>query len=146
MQNIIIEGIVAGKEPELSSTSNGKTMCRFTVCDSRYYKDKSGKGSYENTYFRCLAWGKTAEFITKRFHLHSAIGIVAQYSDKPYQKTENGYDSPNPQFTVQSIYFPAKSKEQSADDDFVPISNMDSTNTEFTVVGDIDVDDSDLPF
>ena len=48
-------------DPELRTTTSGKTVCNFTLAvDRRFDREKAD-------FFQAVAWAKTAEFITQYF-------------------------------------------------------------------------------
>ena len=49
-------------DPEIRTTTSGKTVCNFTLAvDRRFDREKAD-------FFQAVAWSKTAEFITQYFH------------------------------------------------------------------------------
>ena len=58
--------------PELKATTNDINYCRFTVAVNRpYSKEEEQKADFIN----CVAWGKTAEFVTKYFTKGQMIAV-----------------------------------------------------------------------
>lgn len=55
------------KEPELRTTTGGKSLCKFSIAVNGY-KDEVG-------FFDCIAWDKTAETIAKYVRKGQRIGI-----------------------------------------------------------------------
>ena len=60
-----IKAITIGRltaDPEIRTTTSGKTVCNFTLAvDRRFDREKAD-------FFQAVAWSKTAEFITQYFH------------------------------------------------------------------------------
>lgn len=76
LNNIVLAGRITA-DVELKTTTSGKSVCSFTVAISR---DK------ENTDFiPCVAWGTTAEFVSKYFHKGSAICIRGELRTRSYE-------------------------------------------------------------
>lgn len=49
-------------DPEIRTTTSGKTVCNFTLAvDRRFDREKAD-------FFQAVAWSKTAEFIAQYFH------------------------------------------------------------------------------
>ena len=70
-------------DPELKTTQNGISYCRFTVAVNRYSKD----GEDTADFISCVAWRSTAEFIDKYFSkgqrtLLSGSIQTGSYTDK----------------------------------------------------------------
>ena len=76
LNNIVLAGRITA-DVELKTTTSGKSVCSFTIAISR---DK------ENTDFiPCVAWGTTAEFVSKYFHKGSAICIRGELRTRSYE-------------------------------------------------------------
>ena len=74
MNNVCLVGRLT-KDPELKTTESGKSVTSFCVAVNRK----------ENTDFiDCVAWGKTAEFITRYFQKGKEIGIVGEIRTRTY--------------------------------------------------------------
>lgn len=56
MRQMIIAGRL-GRDPETRALQNGKTVCKFSVADSK----KLGNGKEDTLWVRVSAWGKTGE-------------------------------------------------------------------------------------
>lgn len=52
-----------GKDPELRQTQSGKSVANFSLAVTREFKNPDG--SYETDWIDCVAWGTTADFLTK---------------------------------------------------------------------------------
>ena len=74
-------------DPELKTTQNGISYCRFTVAVNRYSKD----GEDTADFISCVAWRSTAEFICKYFLKGNKIALIGSiqtgsYTDKDGRK------------------------------------------------------------
>ena len=105
---------------------NGETtVAQFTIAVNRRGKDKGAD------FFRCKAFGKTAELIERYFHKGSRIGIMASASQPPKYTNKDGVTVyPNVEFIVNGVDFidtKAESgsqeppKEQKTDDSFMDL-------------------------
>ena len=56
------------RDPELSETSSGKSVCKFSIAVSRDFEEGTD-------FFNCTAWGSSAENIAKYFHKGKKILI-----------------------------------------------------------------------
>ena len=59
------------RDPELSTTTTGKTHCRFTLAVNR-------PGSEETDFINCKAWEKRAETIAQYVKKGHKLGIVGR--------------------------------------------------------------------
>ena len=86
MNNVSLMGRLTA-DPELKTTQNGISYCRFTVAVNRYSKD----GEDTADFISCVAWRSTAEFICKYFLKGSKIALIGSiqtgsYTDKDGRK------------------------------------------------------------
>lgn len=64
LNSIIIQGRLT-KAPELRHTQSNTAVCSFTLAVERDRKDADG--SRKADFIDCVAWGKTAEFVSQWF-------------------------------------------------------------------------------
>lgn len=58
--------------PELRTTTSGKEVCSFDIACERSY---SANGQRETDFLPCVAWGKTAQFVSQYFDKGSMIAV-----------------------------------------------------------------------
>ena len=61
------------KNPELRTTSNDKSVCSFSIAVARDYKNPDG--TYDADFINCIAFGKTAEMISKYFNKGNQLAV-----------------------------------------------------------------------
>jgi single-strand DNA-binding protein len=120
--------------PELKVTPSGKNVCSFTIAVDRGYGDNK-----ETDFITCVAWEKTAEFISKYFNKGSEIGIEGSIQTRKWTD-KNGNSRTAFEIRVSNTQFIGGKKETSVD----PLIEVAQKIDDFTEVGTID--DSDLPF
>lgn len=86
MNNVSLMGRLTA-DPELKTTQNGISYCRFTVAVNRYSKD----GEDTADFISCVAWRSTAEFICNYFLKGNKIALTGSiqtgsYTDKDGRK------------------------------------------------------------
>lgn len=102
--NIVYISGRLGKEPELKSTSNGKTFVQGSIAVTGYSK--------EITYWiNFQAWEKTAELISKYFTKGDMIGLKGEMQISSYE-TKDGDKKTNTFVKVDSIEFYPKPKKE----------------------------------
>jgi single-strand DNA-binding protein len=123
--------------PEIKTTPSGKSVCSFTIAVDRGYGDNK-----ETDFITCVAWEKTAEFISKYFNKGSEIGIEGSIQTRKWTD-KNGNSRTAFEVRVSNTQFIGGKKEQTenAPD---PMMQFAQNNAEFIEIGAID--DSDLPF
>lgn len=72
------------KDVDLKTTASGISVCRFTVAVNRRFKN--AEGNYDADFVPCIAFRKTAEFISKNFSKGACIGIVGSIQTGSYEK------------------------------------------------------------
>lgn len=70
----LVGRITKDVELHYSTGENANASCRFTVAVNRKFKNKE-TGQYDADFISCVAFSKTAEFISKWFHKGDPIGI-----------------------------------------------------------------------
>ena len=73
------------KDPELTTTTTGKNVCKFSIANNRSYGSGDGKKE-EVSFFNCVAWEKTGEIIAKHATKGTKILIEARLSARSYEK------------------------------------------------------------
>ena len=68
--------------PELRTTTSGKEVCSFDIACERSY---SANGQRETDFLPCVAWGKTAQFVSQYFDKGSMIAVNGSLQTRKYQ-------------------------------------------------------------
>lgn len=114
--------------PELKTTVSGNSVTRFTVAVERDFSK-----SKETDFFSCVAWHKTADFITKYFAKGQMIAIRGRLQQRIYNDKD---DNKRTDYVIvaENVYF-CGSKEKS------DLKAVDESDFE-----EISMSDEDLPF
>ena len=72
------------KDVELKATTLGKEVCSFTLAVQRSYKNTEGK--YDSDFINCIAYGKTAEMISKYTKKGDKLSVEGRISTRNYEK------------------------------------------------------------
>lgn len=73
------------KDIELRTTQSGKTVANFTLAVNRRFKSQ---GQPDADFFRCQAWGKTAEVLNQYTHKGSQIGVTGRLQNRSYENQQ----------------------------------------------------------
>lgn len=73
------------KEPELTTTTTGTSVCKFSIANNRSYGSGDSKKE-EVCFFNCVAWGKTGEIISSHANKGTKMLIEARLSSRSYEK------------------------------------------------------------
>ena len=103
LNHSIIMGRFA-RDPEIRRTNSGKAVTSFTIAC-----DKPGKDSGAS-FIECVAWEKTAEFVSKYFEKGSAIIVEGRLESRQYE-AKDGQKRTVTEVVVSQAHFCEKKKE-----------------------------------
>ena len=72
-----------GRNPELKRLANGSSVASFSVASARSYKDNNNVIVKETKWFRCSAWGRTAETASSYLKKGSKVYIDGHLNPDP---------------------------------------------------------------
>lgn len=93
------KAIIGGKvtrDIELKAMPSGHSVCNFTVAINRPTTNKDGEQKAD--FIDCVAWGKTADFISKYFHKGSGIMVDGKLQKRSWTDKEG-----NDRYTTEII-------------------------------------------
>lgn len=73
-----------GKDPELTTTSTGKQVCKFSVATSEHWKNSDGQAQEATTWHNIVAWGKPAEVLAAYLHKGDPVYIEGRIDNRSY--------------------------------------------------------------
>lgn len=85
MQKFIGIGNIT-KDPELTTTQSGVSVCRFTLAVQRKFKNEAGE--YESDFLNCVAWRKTAEIIGEHVKKGNKLAVVGTVQTRSYDASD----------------------------------------------------------
>lgn len=110
------------KDPELRYTSGETPVASFSIaCDRDYNRQ-------ETDFINCVAWRKTAEFISSYFRKGGMIAVSGRLQVRSW-KTDDGSTRSMTEVVVENAYFCESKKTETA-----------------SGFSEIDDDDGELPF
>ena len=121
------------RDPELRHTGKGTPVTSFSIAIDNGYGDNK-----RTDFVNCIAWNKTAEFVTKYFTKGKMIIVIGRITTRSWE-TQDGKRAYATEVVANEVSFgETKSSQQTAtqppmqddDDDFTPL----------------DEEDDDLPF
>lgn len=92
------------RDPELSSTASGKTVCKFGLAVGREFEEGTD-------FFDCTAWGKTAETIAKYFNKGRRILLRGRVKIQNYEDS-SGSKRRSWDVIVDKFYFCDSNRQQ----------------------------------
>ena len=151
MNKVILMGRLA-RDPELQTTPQGTSVCRFTIAVDRRFSSKDGQRQAD--FISCTAWRQQAELICKWFQKGRMISIVGNIQTRSWD-AQDGKKQYATDVIVEEVYFTgSKNDSQGAqpagnagfqqpaqDADETPFDDFDSMG--FAAMGG---SEDDLPF
>lgn len=135
MNKVILIGNLT-KDPELSTTTNGVNVVRFSLAVSRRYTNSEGER--ETDFFNIVAWRGLADFCHKYFRKGSRAAVVGNLQNRSYD-AQDGTKRFVTEIIADEIEF-AGARPQSNDGD-QPAEKVEKQDTKLQPV-----DDDQLPF
>lgn len=142
MANFNINKVILGgrltADPELKQTNSGKPVCSFTLAVNRRFSQNN-----EVDFITCVAWNKTAEFVSKYFKKGSSLCVVGAVQTRSFE--QNGQKRYATEVQVDEALFvdgrnDAEATRTGADTQtYIPDAYMASAS-------DIKPESDDLPF
>lgn len=86
MQKLFITGNLVA-DPEVRSTSNGTTVCLFTVAVNRRFANKDG--DRQTDFFRVNAWRQLGEVCAKHLSKSKKVAVIGELQARTYE-AKNG--------------------------------------------------------
>ena len=147
LNNITIMGRVC-HTPELKHTRDGDAVCTISVAVDRDYT--GGHGEKKTDFFSCVAWRKTADFISRYFSKGRLILISGAMQSRQYEK--DGQKRTVWEIAVSRVWFAGDKPPADYDDSIPPEDedeNPDLQSPMFTGQSGADLSElaeEDLPF
>lgn len=110
MNQLIILGRLCG-DPEITSSTSGTTIARFTLAVDRKF---AKEGQQKTDFFQCVAFGKLAEVVEK--YLTKGAKIVASGEMRLDTVQKDGKNVTYPKVNVNEIEFCDRKKESNNTD------------------------------
>lgn len=105
MNNIDIMGRLTA-EPEITSTTGGTTVAKYSVAVDRKL---AKEGQQDVDFFPCVSWGKQAEFVEK--YLHKGTKVVISGVMNLDRQLKDGKTTTYPKINVREIEFAESKKD-----------------------------------
>lgn len=105
--NKLIQVVTLGGDPEVKTSSNGKSFAKFSgAVAKRYVKENES----DTDWFQYVAFGQTADFIGKYFKKGSKVLIEGAPHNNNYEK-EDGSKVYGMQITIDNVEFYGKKSD-----------------------------------
>ena len=108
LNKVILMGRIT-RELEMKQTANSNSVLSFNVAVDRSYQ-KQGEEK-QSDFITCVAWGKTAEFISKYFGKGRMIALEGELRSRTYDD-KNGSRHYVTEVFVDNVSFTGEPKQQ----------------------------------
>ena len=125
-------------DPELKMTQSEKSVTTFNVAIDRPYKGQNGEK--QTDFLPVVAWGKTAEFVTKYFRKGSMIAVEGAVNIRSYTD-QNGAKRYVTEINAEKVHFCGGNSQNNTDTNQNASATFAPPNME-----EFDVKSDDLPF
>ena len=132
---VILKGRLTA-DVELKATTNGKSVCSFTLAVDRGYGDNK-----VTDFITCVAWEQRAEFISKYFSKGSEIRILGEINTRKWQDKDGNNRTAFEVRVNESGFCGSKNAQNNTQDNAQ--NSFAQPQNDFEEVGGFD---GDLPF
>lgn len=124
------------KDPEMKTTTTGKSVCSFSIASNKTWKNANGEKQEDTTFMNCTAWDKLADFIATYFKKGDPIYTEGSIKNRSWDKPDGtkGYAT---DINVQIAQFVVSKKGENPTVDGLKEAGM---------IPEQGVDTSGLPF
>ncbi len=84
MNKVILMGRLT-RDPEVSSSTSGTTVARYSIAVDRKFKRE---GDPDADFFNCTSFGKQAEFVERYLHKGTKVVVVGRVQNDNYTNKE----------------------------------------------------------
>lgn len=124
MNKVILLGRLT-KDPETRYTQSTNTqVTSFTLAVNRRFV-KQGE-ERQADFINCVAWNKTAEFVSKYFRKGQQVGVIGRIQTRNYDD-EQGVKHYITEVIAEEVYFAGEKKEKAQND---PTDDFEITNSD----------------
>ncbi len=109
LNEIILQGRTTS-DLELKTTTNGKSVCSFSLAVER---DFSTDGEKITDFINIVTWNKTAEFVSRYFTKGKQMVVKGSLQTRKYQ-TQNGENRTATEVVADKVYFCGDSAKPNA--------------------------------
>ena len=140
MNKVILVGNLT-KDPELITTNNGVSLCRFSLAVQRRFA--TSEGEREADFINIVVWRGQADNCYKYLKKGSKAGVVGSIQTRQYEG-QDGTKRYATEVVADEVEF--LSTKSAAMGDEVPAAGSKSTGKSDTVSKFEPIDDDNLPF
>lgn len=147
INNAVLMGRLT-RDPDLRTTQSGRNVCSFTIAVDRSFVRQGEERQAD--FIPCVAWGSTADFISRFFHKGSMIAVTGRIQTRSYDDN-NGNKRNVTEIVVNEASFTGSKSETNtgaSGSDSPRTQNAPAPAYQTADAADFEeiTDDDDLPF
>lgn len=135
------------RDPELSTTPSGVSICRFTIAVNRRFQ-QNANGDRVTDFFRITVWRQLAENCSRFLAKGRKVAVIGELQASTYVD-KNGETRMSLDVTADEVEFLTPRQDGAQyQDRYSPseAANTGSKDSAHSAMGFVDVDDDTLPF
>lgn len=136
MNKVILVGNLT-RDPELTTTNSGVSVCRFSIAVQRRYNNEGGP---QADFFNIVVWRNQAENCSKFLKKGSKCGVVGRLQNSSYEASD-GTKRYATDIVADEVEFLNSKNSDGSDGTSSPRPSGSSSQTELEPI-----DDDSLPF
>ena len=143
MNKVILVGNLT-RDPELITTNNGVSVCRFGIACQRRFANQNGER--EADFINIVAWRATADFCYKYFKKGNKVALVGSLQTRSYD-AQDGTKRYSTDVVAEEVEFLSTKGSSNAEEISEPAETGSKSSGKNDVVNKFEpIDDDNLPF
>ena len=143
MNRVILVGNLT-RDPELTTTANGVSLCRFGLAVQRRFAGQDGER--EADFFNIVVWRGQADNCYKYLKKGSKCGIVGSLQTRSYD-AQDGTKRYSTDIVAEEVEFLSTKGSSNSEESFEPAETGSKSTGKSDVVNKFEpIDDDNLPF
>ena len=143
MNKVILVGNLT-RDPELITTANGVSLCRFSIAVQRRFAGADGER--EADFINIVVWRAQADNCYKYLKKGSKCGIVGSLQTRSYD-AQDGTKRYSTDVVAEEVEFLSTKGSSSSEESFEPAETGSKSSGKNDVVNKFEpIDDDNLPF
>ena len=128
MNKVILIGNLT-REPELTETSNGISVCRFSMAVERDFADN--QGNRQTDFFNIVAWRGLAETCAKYLGKGKKVCVVGTLQNRKYEDSEGAIKYVTEIVANEVEFLSPKEKESAGTEERPKLTPIDDNQLPF---------------
>ena len=143
MNKVLLIGNLT-KDPELSTTTNGVSLCRFSLAVQRRFAGQDGER--EADFINIVVWRAQADNCYKYLKKGSKCGVVGSLQTRSYD-AQDGTKRYSTDVVAEEVEFLSTKGSSNSEESFEPSETGSKSSGKNDVVNKFEpIDDDNLPF